>query len=695
MISAKEQKKEAAAIVSPQKSRRNDAGPAHNPCGGCNSCHGFTSLRSASNLPVFGAASGEGGVGPDLQRPCATTFFQRNLGNSFMQYASGGDGANVGGPPKIQRKCSCGGSCPGCSGEEELKKVQPKLRVGPATDVYEEEADSVAERILRMPASMGKRSDGDNSGIDIRRIAGGGGIRTKNAEISLDGSGGRPLSPSTRKFMEPRFGADFGSVRVHTGQKAHNSASDIHARAFTYGNDIWLGKGESEGDKSLLAHELTHVVQQGSLGSSRNDEEIKKYHRPVIRRAITHSGTPTNCHNWKIPLPPWIAGTLAHQQLEGFFIVNPGTAGAIMPEVTMPRGTKAAGVMLGVPNPPLGTPPGFVDLWGLGPSSVQIGEIKSTATGGAVASLEADHYLLRHKEWLGRQPSVYPDDLKYLASQGGVPHNGILMNGLAAVTGTGVAVGSFIGDPLKTLWVEADQSGAVCYWCTGIGLINPYWLRVLEGVIEQCKEWLRSLKRLMDSIGEGLQEALEWAQEHPVQAITILAIIVLLGLIIAIASGFLEIPTLGLSTSTLLGGLGLSAAALLAVLLILNVEDSNLVPALNDTLAFFSQGASSSGNIGADYERDADREPRSNVGPPTPQESPIEHVATALNVLPGDLVAMIGDQLSPFSDRPSIDISPESIAKVNEAANILRNSSDYDLQDWGNLVSGISNGMRA
>lgn len=282
MISAREQKKEAGALVSPLKSRKNEARPAFNPCGGCNSCHGFTAVRSTSNQPVFGG-NGEAGVGPDLQRPCATTFFQRNLGNSFMQSASGGDGAKGGGPPTIQRKCSCGGSCSGCSDEEELKRVQPKLALGPATDVYEQEADRVAEQVMRMPGPLVETGDDQPyKGMDIQRMAKDGGARGSTADINLDRGAGRPLFPSTRKFMEPRFGADFGSVRVHTGQKAHNSASEIHARAFTYGNDIWLGKGESEGDKSLMAHELTHVVQQVPFRTRPESTRIQRQLLPPI-----------------------------------------------------------------------------------------------------------------------------------------------------------------------------------------------------------------------------------------------------------------------------------------------------------------------------------------------------------------------------------------------------------------------------
>ena len=79
-------------------------------------------------------------------------------------------------------------------------------------------------------------------------------------------SPGRPLEPSTREFMEPRFGHDFSRVRVYADGKAANSARGLQARAYTVGRDIVFGSGEyapatTEGQR-LLAHELAHVVQQ-------------------------------------------------------------------------------------------------------------------------------------------------------------------------------------------------------------------------------------------------------------------------------------------------------------------------------------------------------------------------------------------------------------------------------------------------
>jgi hypothetical protein len=83
-------------------------------------------------------------------------------------------------------------------------------------------------------------------------------------EQRLQGSkgGGSPLPSDVLAFMNPRFGADFSGVRVHTGGEAVQMNRDLHAQAFTHGNDVYFGAGKSAANDDLTAHELTHVVQQ-------------------------------------------------------------------------------------------------------------------------------------------------------------------------------------------------------------------------------------------------------------------------------------------------------------------------------------------------------------------------------------------------------------------------------------------------
>jgi Domain of unknown function (DUF4157) len=84
----------------------------------------------------------------------------------------------------------------------------------------------------------------------------------------IGSGGGRPLDNKTRMTMESRLGADFGDVRVHTGAAASESAKSVQAYAYTVGSDIVFQSGkyepESDAGKRMLAHELTHVVQQRS-----------------------------------------------------------------------------------------------------------------------------------------------------------------------------------------------------------------------------------------------------------------------------------------------------------------------------------------------------------------------------------------------------------------------------------------------
>jgi hypothetical protein len=80
--------------------------------------------------------------------------------------------------------------------------------------------------------------------------------------LSSSKGGGSPLSDDVRSFMEPRFGADFSGVRVHTGSDAVQMNQDVNAQAFAHGSDVYFGAGKAPGKDALTAHELTHVVQQ-------------------------------------------------------------------------------------------------------------------------------------------------------------------------------------------------------------------------------------------------------------------------------------------------------------------------------------------------------------------------------------------------------------------------------------------------
>jgi hypothetical protein len=89
------------------------------------------------------------------------------------------------------------------------------------------------------------------------------------ADMESSRTSGAALPADVRRFMEPRFGADFGRVRIHTGVQAARLSRQLNARAFTVGQHVYFGHGQfnpnSLEGKELIAHELTHTIQQGVI----------------------------------------------------------------------------------------------------------------------------------------------------------------------------------------------------------------------------------------------------------------------------------------------------------------------------------------------------------------------------------------------------------------------------------------------
>ncbi len=171
--------------------------------------------------------------------------------------------------PQLQRACPCGGGCPRCGQTQSVEPhAQFQTKGVQANDHAETEAPSLVYEAVRSP--------------------------------------GQPLDPSTRTFMEPRLGYDFGEVRVHTDARSAESARAVNARAYTLNREIVFGSGQyrpedSEG-KRLLAHELVHVTQQSGA--------------EVIRRASPE------------PLEkPWTLPDVATRQAQVDAVVPPGVGG--------------------------------------------------------------------------------------------------------------------------------------------------------------------------------------------------------------------------------------------------------------------------------------------------------------------------------------------------------------------------------
>ena len=137
---------------------------------------------------------------------------------------------------------------------------QMKLHVSQPGDAHEREADQVAEQVMRAP-------DTDVAAPESERTTPTP-ASTSGAQAMVPGGQGQPLDTATRAYMEPRFGHDFSQVRVHNDEQAAEAASTVSARAYTVGGDIVFGAQEYAPDtasgRRLLAHELTHVVQQSA-----------------------------------------------------------------------------------------------------------------------------------------------------------------------------------------------------------------------------------------------------------------------------------------------------------------------------------------------------------------------------------------------------------------------------------------------
>jgi hypothetical protein len=223
--------------------------------------------------------------------------------------------------------------------------LQTKGLMGPSADPYEKEAESMAEQALRTPPAgpplsrtPEKRSslrparqiDSENKPAELApsdmespnepdRQAAEPILAAPPAEPPSDPrnslsdltSKGQALSPQTRQFFEPRLGHDFRRVRVVTDRRAQQLAADLNAQAFTFGSKIFFNKGryrpQALAGKRLLAHELSHVVQQTRRGATR---------QPAIQRQpLDAASSATTAQTLPAPQPEPMTGIAPQQML--------------------------------------------------------------------------------------------------------------------------------------------------------------------------------------------------------------------------------------------------------------------------------------------------------------------------------------------------------------------------------------------
>ncbi|BAZ41858.1 hypothetical protein NIES4101_78260 [Calothrix sp. NIES-4101] len=164
--------------------------------------------------------------------------------------------------------------------------IQPKLTIGEPGDKYEQEADRVAADVVqrinqsqavspKQEKTVQRQEVPEEEELQMkplvqRREDIGGGQASTDLESSINGArgGGQPLDKGLQRSMGQAMGADFSGVRVHTDTQADQLNQSIQAKAFTTGQDVFFRQGTyepgSRGGQELIAHELTHVVQQNS-----------------------------------------------------------------------------------------------------------------------------------------------------------------------------------------------------------------------------------------------------------------------------------------------------------------------------------------------------------------------------------------------------------------------------------------------
>lgn len=194
------------------------------------------------------------------------------------------------------------------AGSTSYLSIQPKLTVSQVGDVYEQEAERLAQQVMNKPESVTKpQTDTSEVATPVQRTGvSSKGIQLKDdhfeGHLSLSKRGGKPLPEDVRSFMEQHIGADFSNVQIHENSEADQMNRMLSAQAFTHNKDIYFSAGrynpQSTEGKGLLAHELTHVVQQiggesgkktSSTGTSEASTPVSTVQSNTIQRSFFSS----------------------------------------------------------------------------------------------------------------------------------------------------------------------------------------------------------------------------------------------------------------------------------------------------------------------------------------------------------------------------------------------------------------------
>jgi hypothetical protein len=192
--------------------------------------------------------------------------------------------------------------------------MKTQLSIGSTNDPQEQQADQTADNIMRMPESpfvQRKCAACEHEEEKISRKTepfiqkqgngseGGTASESVTNQINATRGGGNRISENTLSFMESRFNTDFSGVKIHTDTNAVQMSRELNAQAFTVGSDIYFNSGkyspESDSGRHLLAHELTHTVQQGGRIErkiQRTGETGTSVYQERVSSTTTSSGNP-------------------------------------------------------------------------------------------------------------------------------------------------------------------------------------------------------------------------------------------------------------------------------------------------------------------------------------------------------------------------------------------------------------------
>jgi hypothetical protein len=204
------------------------------------------------------------------------------------------------------------------------KIIQAKLTVNPPDDEYEREADRVAnavteiqrqpveeeeEELMMKPSQIQRQEEEEEEEIQTKAVGSQPLMVSENLEAQIHeaSEGGQSLTSTVRNSLEPYLGRDFGQVRIHTDAEADKLSRQLGAEAFTTGHDVFFRKGayqpHTESGKELIAHELTHVVQQKAAEPVLQRDEVEQEATATTVTSETLTGAQRNLWNRLVTTP--------------------------------------------------------------------------------------------------------------------------------------------------------------------------------------------------------------------------------------------------------------------------------------------------------------------------------------------------------------------------------------------------------